>query len=247
MESENSSLDTVPRTSRHFLATGGPPSRHDFINVKCGGCGHDFIFELDCGDRTCGHCQNRRKKRVYRRYQSIVVGMDQPKFLTLTVRRRVLNSRSIQSLRGFFTKLRHRKAWRARGGLYQIEVGSIDDLNMCNMHIHAIIDSPVMSQKDLSDAWRDITHGSYIVDIRMAFGARGCLKYLTKHMGKRIGDSRHKDLINSALKGTRLVQGFGYVNREGFCMSSAVCPKCGAIGTLVSKFDNLYVDVLDAF
>lgn len=176
--------------------------------------------------------------------------MAEPKFLTITVPRRSLTRGAVTHLRKCFEKLRHQKVWKARGGFYQIEIGTVDDLGMCNLHIHAIIDSPFMSQSALSKAWREITGDAFIVDIREAKDSRGLISYMTKHMSKMpsdVPDWQH-DLINRVLHGTRLVQGFGSCARLGLSLRVPVCPFCGAVGSVVCiDFDACFSDMSAPF
>jgi hypothetical protein len=168
------------------------------------------------------------------RYLPVVRSMKSPKFLTLTVPRRSLARDDVTRLRNDFTRLRHRGLWKATGGVYQLEVGTLDDRGKCNMHIHAVIDSPWMSQKELSDAWRDIT-GGYIVDIRQAKGDRALLRYMTKHLVKFASDVPlwAHDLVNDVLHDTRLVQGFGTLSRLGLSVHDRACPCCGAVNSVI--------------
>jgi len=167
--------------------------------------------------------------------------MKKPTFITLTTRRTVLTAGNVRRLRGWFTKLRHRKLWIALCGIYQIELGTIDDLNMCNLHIHAIVDSEYMPQNLLSAAWRDIS-GNFIVYVERCSSVDGALRYLTQHMGKVIADPRFAELVNGALHDTRLVQGFGDLNTEDLDMGDPVCPFCHAVGSVITAYDELWYD-----
>jgi hypothetical protein len=168
-----------------------------------------------------------------RRFVPLVKKMAAPKFLTLTLKRRPLCRANIKFLRNCFTRLRHRKMWTALGGVYQIEVGTVDDLG-----------HPYMDQGWISDNWRAITGDSYIIDIRAALGARDLVKYMSKHLGKMPGpeldDSdfwkrnthwKH-DLINAVLKGTRLVQGFGTLSHVSMNLKGSMCPQCGSVDSI---------------
>jgi hypothetical protein len=175
-----------------------------------------------------------------RRFVPLVKKMAEPKFLTLTLKRRALCRSNVRFLRQCFTKLRHRKVWKATGGVYQIEIGTVDDLGQANLHIHAAIDSPYMNILEICDAWHDITGDSFIVDIRQAKDARDIVWYMSKHLGKMpkevpgdawLKTSWQHDLINRVLKGTRLVQGFGTLCHVSMELKGATCPKCGSEGS----------------
>lgn len=239
IEEGNDSLVRFPRTSRHFLTTGTAlENTHKEVVMYCENCHTVSVVYLECGDRTCYPCQKKRQRRIHRRYHDIVAKMGSPKFLTLTLVRGPLTRHSVQKLRKSFNKMRHRKIWTATGGIYQIEIGTIDGTT-ANLHVHAIIDSPRMEKADIRKAWKSITKDSYIVDIVECWSPRGALQYMTKHMGKKIGNPEHADLINWVLKGTRLVQGFGYLVHESMCYRISICEKCGAKNSFTLDFEIL--------
>lgn len=200
---------------------------------------------LDCGDRTCPRCQENRRRRIYSRFSKIIKRMNDPRFLTLTLERCFLSRKSVRRLRRAFTKLRHRKLWTATGGVYQIEVGTIDMFGFCNLHLHTIFDGSFIPKKVLEDAWYQITGNSWVIDIKRCFSARGALQYLTKHMLKRIGDPEHADLINLALHNARLVQGYGTLFLASLGLRAPVCPECGGICSTFGAYDFYYDGFLE--
>lgn len=180
-----------------------------------------------------------------RRFVPLVKKMAAPKFLTLTLKRRALCCSNVRFLRDCFTRLRHRNnlkwnklhpgrtprfTWLATSGVYQIEIGTVDELGQANLHIHAIIDSPYMGFCKLSNVWREITGDSFIIDIRDCPSARDAVRYMSKHMAKMPRDVPpwQHTLINDVLKGTRLVQGFGTLAHVSMSLEGATCPKCGS-------------------
>lgn len=223
----------------------GTPPNHNWITVACNQCGHEHSFIADCKDRTCGHCQRKRQIRIIKRFRPIVSVMKNPILITLTVKKSPVCRGAVERIRKCFTRLRHSKMWSATGGVYQIEVGKIDDLSMTNIHIHTIADSAYMDQEMLSKAWGKATRGwGYIVDIRRAQDTHGALKYLTKHMGKRIPWVRHRKLINQVFENTHLVQGYGTLCHVKMRWWDTVCPECGAVNSYVSGHDPLFHDIL---
>jgi hypothetical protein len=180
--------------------------------------------------------------------------MKNPYFVTLTKRRELLTQGGIRRIRKEFTRLRHRKVWPGTNGLYQIEVGTIDDLNFSNIHIHAIVDVPHPPENwitfqgmtgnekkyhELANAWEQITVNSYIIDIKPCYSPRDALKnYLTVHMAKRVGSMNHVVLINRVLRGTRLVQGFGVYAHMGLNIHETVCEQCGALNSFTNDPDS---------
>ena len=212
------------------------------VTCQCLACGETWQHEIDCGDRLCPRCNLKRRQRIMHRYLPLVRSMSERKFFTFTVKRALLSRKLVSSLRKNFTKLRHRKIWKASGGIYNIEIGDFRDDGTCNLHIHGVMDSSYMLQKALSDAWRDITGDSFIVDIRAVKDDRSAIHYMTKHldyMTKHLAKLpedlpvwKHK-LINDVLRGTRLVQAFGDMAHEKLSLREPVCPFCGAVGQIV--------------
>lgn len=229
--------------------------KHPFKCVVCTNCGHTHTFMVECIDRTCPQCQTRRRQRIIARFKPIVMLMPNAYFVTLTYVRKNLTQHLVMKARKDFTKLRHRKRWKARGGIYQIEVGSLDEWGQCNLHIHVIADffkrqvdldifaSLSSGQKKrhfLSVLWRSITGDSFIVDVKRCHNSKNILKhYLTTHMAKRIGSPKQASMINKALQGTRLIQGFGDLHRVKVRFFEVICPHCHAKDSYVADFDAI--------
>ena len=227
---------------------------HPYRTVICRNCGHSHTFMVECSDRTCPKCQERRRYRILDRFKPIVMIMQHPYFITLTCVRKSLTVHAVRKLRKDFTKLRHRKWWNFYGGIYQIEIGSLDQLGMCNLHIHIIADSPgkrkdldvfhtlrieAIKRSELSTVWREITGDSFIVDAKRCHSAKNALKdYLTKHMAKRIGKRSQANMINAALSGTRLIQGFGTLAHVCMRFFEVTCPNCHAKDSYIADFDS---------
>ncbi len=149
----------------------------------------------------------------------------------------------MRKLRSDFRKLGKNKIWDPDSrGVYCLEIGEIDDLGCCNLHIHVLMDSGYIEQKKLSEAWKRITKDSYVVDIRPAKRIsrdhRALLRYMTKYMVKLPKDMLEwkAKLYNQTFHGTRLIQVFGFP-RGGYQLDihQPVCPYCG--GTEVYCLD----------
>jgi hypothetical protein len=126
-----------------------------------------------------------------------------------------------------FQRLLHRRSFapRIRGGIYIIEIKYRE--SGWNIHLHALIDALFLKQATISDAWREITGDSYIVDVRRAWSPRKGLKYVLKYMLKAPSLNGHELDYDSVLKGTRLAQTFGAFYRARLQKSGLACPRCG--------------------
>lgn len=227
-------------------------TKHRGLQMVCGNCGALIRFPIRCGDHFCDPCIRKRKGLLINELDPVVAEMQEPHFLTLTQRRKKLSKKGVKTLRGAFTKLRHRDVWlNVFSGFYNIEVGSIDENLECNLHIHILYDGFDIYQPYLSWIWSQLVDG-YIVYIEKCRNSDDAMRYLTKHFAKAVPEGglspESKAQINWILKRSKLVQGFGTTrflrkktekNKEPIA-----CPQCGSIHTLVSPYDPLYYDVL---
>jgi len=98
------------------------------------------------------------------------------------------------------------------------EVGSAG-----NVHIHAIVWGPYVSQEILSSRWEQLTQDSKIVDIRRVKGSlKGALAYVGKYLSKVPGFSTAAQfgLYLQAITGFRRIHTFGVLLRSGQILKS---------------------------
>jgi hypothetical protein len=232
LEPENPSLVPVIVTSRHS---------GKMASVLCSCCGDVLSFQKSCSDRGCKICSSRRRNRLISAYGPEISKMANPAFLMLSYGRQKLSRKLLIQLRRDFNKLRHRKFWKALGGFYVIELGTLDSAGCCNVHLHCVIDSAFVSQSVYSREWSAIT-GFPIVYIQRIRSFRWGILYVTKYVTKQaegelsISDS---NLINSVLRGSRLLQPFGSVGQHG--ERHSVCRNCGAIDSYISVEHELAI------
>lgn len=223
---------------------------HSHIRCSCDCCGYTHMIDALCNDRTCPQCNYRRKKRILMRFEGMSGYHDLRYFLTLTTKRMPLKMRSTKEIKRWFKLFRRRKIFKGVSGLFNVELGTIKiEWNQltANYHIHMIINGNV-DIRDIRREWEDIT-GANWVHIEPCTDGRGALKYLAKHSTKlgneiTVTDDKTRRAINCALRGVRMIEGFG--NLEGVTMSidDTVCPQCGAVNSFVSEFDRCYRDVI---
>lgn len=229
-------------------------AEHGYRTLICRDCGHTKIIPIECGDRTCETCQPRRRARICKRFEDVVNIMPHPYFITLTTKRKSLTRVGVKKLRKDFQKLRDRKIWKGDKGVYQIETGTITDLNMCNLHIHTIVNwigptklldnfniLPSMFKRlhPIAKNWFEITGDSFIIDIKKCFSARQAIKdYLTKHMAKRVGTKLHANIINAVFHDMKLIQGYGKLCHIGKGIWDVQCEGCGAVNSYVLDIDS---------
>lgn len=222
---------------------------HATIKFVCASCGYEHEMPIECGDRTCPQCGRVRGERIIKRLKKEIQKMKNPHLVTLTLKRRVLTRDNVSLIRKYFTRLRHKKVWKGvTKGFYNIELGNITEDGYCNIHIHTIYDGPDIPQKELSKAWRGVTKDSYVVWIERSRGRDAECRYLAKHFCKVAKGSTEglKKVINSALKNTKLVQGFGEL-RALPSKGPSECPQCHALNPFISSHSPAYYVVLAAF
>lgn len=141
-----------------------------------------------CKQRACPECDRIRSRILCHTVEARAALYQHPKFLTLTLRwgNRSLREQ-IQFLLRCFNRLRRHAVWKqcVRAGMYAVEITRNRRLGSWHVHVHAVLDAKFIAQSWLSDRWREITGGSYIVDIRKAGPGAG--KYLSKYVSKGSG------------------------------------------------------------
>lgn len=113
-----------------------------------------------------------------------------------------------------------------------------------HVHIHALIDSGWISQKALSDAWREVTKGrGYIVDIRKA--DEGSLDEVVKYLTKGTDFLNDGQLVKEFLDATvrlRMLSTFGYFYGFAFDEEAIEFPPCPVCGCMDKEHYFLWVE-----
>lgn len=173
-----------------------------------------------CHDRMCRPCATARGLELTRAITMHIPESATLRFVTLTITHAgeplaVL----LQRLRGFFTRLRNRKFWKdhVAGGVQVLEP-KLTEAGQWHPHIHLIYQGYAMPWRDLQDEWRQVTGGSFHVDIRVvhnsADGVADTSRYLTKYITKSCGASVFNDPVKLreymiAMKGSRTLNFLG--------------------------------------
>ena len=222
----------APRNRLDYSTTSRHPEdpNHEYMTLFCVACGYQHRIMLNCGDRTCEVCRRKWFGTHYNKIIGYVEKWKRPITVCLTLKNipdTEFNKGSVKQLRGYFNKLRHRKDFKTsiKGGFYMIQV--TNDGNGWHLHMHIIYDGLYIPKEALVNAWREITGGSYIVDIGEAKKPARAVAYLLSDFSgtPRIRE-QDKTVYNDVFKRSRLVQAFGCYARTK--MSSPYkCPSCG--------------------
>lgn len=213
-------------------------SSHGFKRIYCGHCGAWHNVLVPCGDRTCPICRREEMLKARRKYLPHLKKIHRPKLLTLTFPNQHFISKSFfKEFRKYWSRLIRRKQFKSkiRGGLFTFEVTNKG--NGWHVHAHILIDCDYIPQKSLVAAWKELTGKAFIVDIRVAKNPEIALRYILKYISKspEIGDNKQE--YNNAVRGVRMVQGFGSMYNIKTVKVPMPCKKCGQVAWL-TEFEH---------
>lgn len=217
-------------------------SQHDFITIGCADCDHRWTIEAYCGDRTCFKCRRKRFARLYPEIVKKVSGWRQVYSLTLTIVNipdSYFERGDVDRILNYYQRFLDRKPFdRIIKSWVRIIHGS-NTGNGWNLHIHILYDGSYLPKPQIKKAWREITHGSHIVDICLQREPERAVRYLLSEflgegkVDKETGEKKvrirecDREKYNEVFKGVRLVQcggkSGGLDARHRRC-----CPECGS-------------------
>jgi hypothetical protein len=169
-----------------------------------------------CGLRWCPLCIHTRRFIITQAVTGWLRKCEKPKFLTLTLKHNTAPlAKQIDSLYGFFKELK-RRPWfkkRLKGGVwfFQVKVSAADGL--WHPHLHILFEGRFLPHAELSAKWKEITHGSSVVDIRAVTNPKKAVEYVARYAAApcdlvSLDLQRAVDVIRS-LFGRRIVGTFG--------------------------------------
>lgn len=169
-----------------------------------------------CHDRFCTPCATERSRTIATNIAA-KLGGNGCRFVTLTVREGADGLRpAIAHLYDSFRKLQRKAFWSSRvtGGAAFLEIKWNEPSQRWHPHLHCLTQGKFIPQQDLSRVWKQITRGSYIVDIRACKGATAITRYVTKYASKPLNTSYANDMDRLceaivALKSKRICITFG--------------------------------------
>lgn len=181
---------------------------------------HYHLTEQRCRSRVCPRCSRIRARSLAARIAALVRRMDDPRFLTLTLRStdRPLRDQ-VKLLRRRFAAMRRRPDWKAHvvAGVYTIEITFNEGTGQWHPHLHAIIDGFFYAHQDLLCQWQSVVGDHAGVDIRAVRGIRKLANYLACYVAKScdLDHLSHRQLAEWAIEthGLRLAQTFGRLQK----------------------------------
>jgi hypothetical protein len=161
--------------------------------------------------RTCPVCRKKWYGYHFGALKRYVSSWPKVYLLTLTLKNVPDNEISrwhVQRLREAFSKLRYRLKQSIKDGFYVIQMTNSGE--GWHLHLHVLFRGDYVSASQISKAWLEITKDSYIVNIKLVDRWQYALRYLLSDFrGEPRIREQDRELYNSLLHGSRLVQGFG--------------------------------------
>lgn len=140
-----------------------------------------------CRDRVCPRCQRARGIELALRVSSLIMQMNSPRFITLTLKHRPESLRKNHDrLMRSFKQLKKERVFSRNvvSGIQVIEVTRNASTNQWHTHLHLIVDGNFLPQNQLSEAWKKVTGDSCVVDVRAVFDRGKVAKYVAEYVAK---------------------------------------------------------------
>ena len=214
---------------------------HPIKTLYCSHCGLEHKVQLSCGSRVCPKCRRKWFGYHFNALMQLVQTWPVVHSMTLTIRNipdSEFSRQHVKELRNYFTKLRARFRAKIYGGFYVVQ--ATNQGNGWHLHLHIIFDGKFIKKDRLVAAWKDITGGSYIVDIKQVRDHSKAIRYLLADFsGKPRIRPLDAEIYNQVFEGSRLVQPFG-AYRSCKLRVPFRCPNCG-------NTDWITLDQLDSW
>jgi len=216
--------------------------QHDFITIGCADCEHRWTIETYCGDRTCYQCRRKRFARLYPGLVKKVKGWGRIYSLTLTlinIPDRLFLRADVDRILNCFQRLLDRQPFNRIIKSWIRVIHATNTGNGWNLHLHTLYDGKYLAKKQIEKAWREITLGSFIVNISFQTQPERAIRYImSEFLGdpkpdKKTGEKKvriresDRKKYNEVFKRVRLVQCGGQsggLDLKRRCL----CPKCGS-------------------
>ena len=142
-----------------------------------------------CHSRHCEPCMRAKAAVMAGNLRQRLVDKqeNQYRFVTLTLAHTDQPlSDQIKRLYASFRKLRNKRCWQKSqvGGAASLEVKWKPDTKRWHPHLHVISEGKFLGKEDLSQAWKEATGDSFIVDIRKLDDAKAAAYYVAKYVTK---------------------------------------------------------------
>ena len=190
---------------RHFAWFAWHEERHE---VK--------VIANACKLRWCPVCAEARQQHIRAQVTAWIKTVRRPRLLTLTLSHysAPLKEQIGKLYRSFRLLRQHRAiATLIRGGVWFFQIKRSNKDNCWHPHLHILLDSNYINQKDMSQEWLKTTGNSYIIDIRAIKDPGKVVNYVARYCARpcQLSDYEEADRIEIAtvLFGKRICGSFG--------------------------------------
>jgi hypothetical protein len=166
------------------------------------------VFCPDCAPERAARLSNQTEAKV-----NEVVKREKGRlcFLTLTMKNTATYEGGLSKMKKNFVKFKRNKSFKEhiKGYVGQFDSTFNPKTNDFHIHLHLIVlRGKFWSQSDISDAWREVTGDSFIVDIREVKNIHKGVKELCKYIVKPLDlmampDDKFREVVELK-KGTRM-------------------------------------------
>jgi hypothetical protein len=176
-----------------------------------------------CGNRWCPLCIKTKRFAIVQSVTAWMAKVVQPKFMTLTLKHTGSPlSDQITALYKFFKELKRRPWFKKRvfGGVwfFQVKVSKAD--GMFHPHIHILFQGRFIDHEKICQIWKQITHGSDIVDIRAVKNPKKAAEYVARYASAPCDITKETEEkaieIATALHGRRICGSWGLAKSVKF-------------------------------
>jgi len=174
------------------------------------------IASRKCNQRWCPMCQKTKRWIITNSVSEWVQTKKYVKFVTVTLKSSFDSLEDqVKRLYDSFKILRRKKLWKesVRGGVWFFQLTMNQTTKQWHPHIHILVDSDYISKKKLALLWKEITHDSYIIDVRKVEDAEKAAEYVARYAtipGEILKCSvAHGAAMVIGLKGLRMCGAFG--------------------------------------
>lgn len=213
-------------TKREIIGRLEKISQKDALRMKqccsifkirtCGQHTIKYYPTFRCKKNYCPDCAAERAARIARQTEArIVEAMKLVQgrlcLMTLTMKNAPTLDGGLARLKKAFTNFKRKQAFKQhiKGYFGGFEFTYNPKTNDFHVHLHLIVlRGAFWNQSDISDAWREVTGDSFIVDIRQVRdlhkGVKELCKYIVKPLDLRtMPDERFREVVGMK-KGTRM-------------------------------------------
>jgi hypothetical protein len=187
-----------------------------FKHLTCGQHSIKSYPTFRCKKLFCPDCAAERATRLSTQTETRIAEVMRTNsgrlcFLTLTTKNTLTLESGLMKLKKAFTQFKRKKVFKEhiKGYFGGFDYTFNPKTNDFHIHLHLIVlRGKFWNQSDISDAWRDVTGDSFIVDIREVKNVRKGVKELCKYIVKpldllKMPDAKFREVVEMK-KGTRM-------------------------------------------